>query len=152
VACGAAHADEWVSVTKTIEEGHPIDVFVKTPMVRINGDIRDAATKREYPSQKLPDGQSNRFVIEVWHFNCRTQMSQLIAIEGQRLDGTSISMTAHQNQSTWRPASQDRRQRVRSQSVNPECPASLGERSYLEFTRALTDKLKNWRTVYGSNL
>ena len=104
VACGVAHADEWVSVTKTTDEGEPINVFVKTPMVRINGDIRDAATKREYPFQKLADGQSNLFVIEVWHFNCRTQMSQLIAIESQRPDGTSIAMTAHQDESTWRPA------------------------------------------------
>lgn len=104
VVSGIAHADEWVSVTKTIEEGQPIDVFVKTPIVRINGDIRDAATKREYPLQKLQDGQSNRFVIEVWHFNCHTQMTQLIAIEGQRLDGTSVAMTVHQDQSTWRSA------------------------------------------------
>ena len=61
-------------MTKTTDEGEPINVFVKTPMVRINGDIRDAATKREYPFQKLADGQSNLFVIEVWHFNCRTHI------------------------------------------------------------------------------
>ena len=61
VACDVARADEWVSVTKATDEGEPINVFVKTPMIRINGDIRDAATKREYPFQKLADGQSNRF-------------------------------------------------------------------------------------------
>ncbi len=104
VAWGAAHAEEWVSVTKTIEDGEQIDVLVETPMIRIEGDIRDTATKREYPLQKLPDGQSNHFVIDVWHFDCRKQMSQLIAIESQRPDGATTSMTAHQDESTWRPA------------------------------------------------
>src|SRR5260370_1167302 len=93
------HAEEWVSVTNSIEDGQQIDVLVETPMIRIEGDIRDTATKREYPLQKLPDGQSNHFVIDVWHFDCRKQMSQLIAMESQRFDGATISMTAHQDES-----------------------------------------------------
>ena len=104
LAWGTAQGEEWVSLTKTIEDGQQIDVLVETPIIRIDEDIRDTATKREYPLQKLPGGQSNHFVTEVWHFDCRKQLSQLIAIESQRLDGTTVSMTAHQDESTWRPA------------------------------------------------
>jgi hypothetical protein len=104
VVCAAARAEEWISVIKTIEDGKQIDVLVETPMIQIQGDIRDTATKREYPLQKLPDGRSNRFVIDVWHFDCRKQRSQLIAMESQRPDGATISMTVHQDENTWRTA------------------------------------------------
>lgn len=89
---GTAQAEEWVSVTKAIEEERQTDVLVETPMIRINGDIRDAANKREYTLQKLSDGQSKRLVIDL-----AFRLLQVnVAVDGNRRSAarwTSISMT-----------------------------------------------------------